>query len=151
MIRLQTEPFDAGALLAGFSSARGDVGAVASFTGLARGATDGAEVEALELDCYLALAVPVIGGYADEAKARFGLIDVLVVHRHGRIAPGEPIVFVAASAEHRRAALEAVDFLMDRLKTEAPFWKKEHGPAGERWIEPRESDYAGAARWEQKP
>ena len=151
MIRLQTEPFDAGALLGDFTSTRGDIGAVASFTGIARAATDGTAVEALELDCYLALAEPVIGGYADEAKARFGLTDVLVVHRHGRIAPGEPIVFVAASAGHRRAALEAVEFLMDRLKTQAPFWKKEHGPDGARWIEPRESDYAGAARWDQKP
>lgn len=149
MIRLQTEPFDPGALLADFTSTRGDVGAVASFTGVARAATDGSAVEALELDCYLALAEPVIGGYADEAKARFGLIDVLVVHRHGHIAPGEPIVFVAASAGHRRAALEAVEFLMDRLKTEAPFWKREHGPEGARWIEPRASDYEDAARWER--
>ena len=95
----------------------------------------------------LAVAGAMIGGYAEEARARFGLSDALVVHRYGRIAPGEPIVFVAASAEHRRAALDAVEFLMDRLKTEAPFWKKEHGPDGERWIEPRASDYADAARW----
>jgi molybdopterin synthase catalytic subunit len=147
MIRLQSESFDAGLLLADFTSARGDVGGVASFTGIARAVTDGSDVQALELDCYLALAEPMIGGYADEAKARFGLADVLVVHRYGRIAPGEPIVFVAASATHRRAALDAVEFLMDRLKTEAPFWKKEHGPNGERWIEPRASDYADAARW----
>ena len=152
MIRLQTQPFDAGLLLADFSSARGDAGAVATFTGIARAATDGQGVQALELDCYLALAERTIGGYADEAKARFGLIDVLVVHRHGHIAPGEAIVFVAASAEHRRAALDAVEFLMDRLKTEAPFWKKEHGPGGERWIEPRAQDYADAARWrDQQP
>lgn len=149
MIRLQTEPFDPGLLLADFTSARGDVGAVASFTGIARGATDGAPVQALELDCYLALAERMIGGYAEEARARFGLSDALVVHRYGRIAPGEPIVFVAASAEHRRAALDAVEFLMDRLKTEASFWKKEHGPDGERWIEPRASDYADAARWKR--
>ena len=90
-----------------FTSARGDVGAVASFTGIARGATNGAPVQALELDCYLALAERMIGGYAEEARARFGLSDALVVHRYGRIAPGEPIVFVAASAEHRRAALDA--------------------------------------------
>jgi molybdopterin synthase catalytic subunit len=147
MIRLQTEPFDAGLLLADFTSTRGDVGAVASFTGVARAVTDGAGVHTLELDCYLALAERMIGGYAEEAKTRFGLAEVLVVHRHGRIAPGEPIVFVAASAEHRRAALDAVEFLMDRLKTEAPFWKKEHGPAGQRWIEPRASDYADVARW----
>jgi molybdopterin synthase catalytic subunit len=150
MIRLQTEAFDPAALLAQFTSTRGDVGAVASFTGLARVRTGGEAVEALELDCYLALAEPVIGGYGEAAKARFGVLDLLVVHRYGRIAPGEPIVFVAASAEHRRAALDAVEFLMDRLKTEAPFWKKEHGPAGARWIEPRAEDYADAARWEER-
>jgi molybdopterin synthase catalytic subunit len=150
MIRLQTEPFDAGALLAQVSAAAGGAGAVASFTGLVRPATDGRSVEMLELDCYLGLAEQVIGGYVEEAVRRFSLLEALVVHRHGAIAPGEAIVFVAAAAAHRRAAFDAVDFLMDRLKTEAPFWKKEHGPAGGHWIEPRPADYHDAARWAPK-
>ena len=84
-----------------------------------------------------------------DARARFAVQDILIVHRHGPIAPGEPIVFVATAAEHRRAAFEAADYLMDRLKTEAPFWKKEKGPAGERWIEPRVSDYQDVDRWRE--
>ena len=147
MIRLQTEPFEPGGLLAGFTCAHVGSGAVASFTGLCRAESHGEAVEALELDCYPPLAEPTISGFAQEATARFDLDGVLVLHRHGRILPGEAIVFVAAAAPHRRAAFEAVDFLMDRLKTGAPFWKKEHGPAGARWVEPRGQDYTDAARW----
>lgn len=150
MIRLLTEPFEPGQLLAGFTSAHAGAGAVASFTGLCRAESHGVPVEALELECYLALAEPAVAAYAAEAMARFGLVNALIVHRYGRIRPGEPIVFVAAAADHRRAAFDAVDFLMDRLKTEAPFWKKEHGPDGARWIEPRAEDHADAARWRGK-
>ena len=82
-----------------------------------------------------------------ETRARFSVIDVLVAHRWGYLAVGEPIVFVAVAAEHRRAAFEAADFLMDQLKTRAPFWKKETGPDGQRWIEARSQDHADAARW----
>jgi molybdopterin synthase catalytic subunit len=146
MIRLQTEPFEPGRMLAGFTAA--NAGAVASFTGLCRAESHGAPVEALELECYLALAEPAIAAFAAEAVARFDLADVLVMHRYGRILPGEPIVFVAAAAAHRRPVFDAVDFLMDRLKTQAPFWKKEHGPDGARWVEPRDADHADARRWE---
>lgn len=150
MIRLQTEPFDAGLLLAEFSGRAGAVGAVVSFTGICRAVSHGEEVRSLELDCYVALAERTIGGYAEEARSRFGVAEVLVVHRHGPIAPGEAIVFVAAASAHRRAAFEAADFLMDQLKTAAPFWKKETGPAGERWIEPRPADYHDAERWKEE-
>jgi molybdopterin synthase catalytic subunit len=146
-VRVQTEAFDAGALLAAFSAGRRDAGAVVSFTGLARAATDGQAVATLELDAYPGFTEPAIEALEIQARARFGVLDILIVHRHGPIAPSEAIVFVAAAAQHRRAAFQAADFLMDRLKTEAPFWKKETGPDGERWIEPRAPDYEDVKRW----
>jgi molybdopterin synthase catalytic subunit len=146
-VRVQTEPFDAGALLTDFSRGRLNAGGVVSFTGLAREATDGAAVAALELDAYPGFTEPAIDSMEAEALKRFDVQDLLIVHRYGPIAPGEAIVFVAAAAEHRRAAFEAADFLMDYLKTRAPFWKKESGPGGERWIEPRPSDYDDVKRW----
>jgi len=146
-VRVQTEPFDAGALLTAFSAGRGDAGAVVSFTGLARDATAGAAVTLLELDAYPGFTEPVIAAMEAEAGARFAVTDLLVVHRYGPITPGEAIVFVAAAAEHRREAFQAADYLMDRLKTEAPFWKKESGPDGIRWIEPRPRDYEDVDRW----
>jgi molybdopterin synthase catalytic subunit len=147
---VQTEAFDPGDLLARFSQGRTDCGAVVSFTGLARAATAGEAVSTLELDAYPGFTEQAIEEMAAEAARRFEVQDLLVVHRHGKIAPGEAIVFVATAAEHRRAAFLAADFLMDLLKTEAPFWKKETGPGGARWIEPRAPDYEDAARWSPK-
>ena len=89
----------------------------------------------------------VVEAIAHHARARFALIDLTIIHRFGQLAPGDPIVFVAAAAAHRRAAFDAVDYLMDRLKTEAPFWKREHGPAGSRWIEPTAEDHVATKRW----
>ena len=147
MIRVQTEAFDPAALLGKFSRGRTDCGGVVSFIGLARGATNGERVTTLELDAYPGFTETAIEAIAAEAYKRFAIKDLMIVHRYGPIAPGEAIVFVATAAEHRRAAFQAADFLMDRLKTEAPFWKKEIGPDGERWIEPRAPDYQDAARW----
>jgi molybdopterin synthase catalytic subunit len=146
-VRVQTEPFDAGRLLSDFSAGRVDAGAVVSFSGIARDATAGAVVATLELEAYPGFTEPAIEAMEAEARQRFAVLDLLVVHRFGLIAPGEVIVFVAAAAVHRRAAFQAADYLMDRLKTDAPFWKKETGPDGERWIEPRPSDYDDAQRW----
>jgi molybdopterin synthase catalytic subunit len=146
-VRVQTEAFDAGRLLSDFAAGRMNAGGVVSFTGLARDATAGAAVTTLELEAYPGFTEPAIEAMEADARGRFALQDVLIVHRHGVIAPGEAIVFVATAAEHRRAAFDAADYLMDRLKTQAPFWKKESGPAGERWIEPRPSDYDDAGRW----
>jgi molybdopterin synthase catalytic subunit len=145
---LQTAPFDPGALLTAFSGGRTETGAVVSFTGLAR--AEAGSTTTLELEAYPGFTDVEIAGFAEAARRRFGLDDVLVVHRTGRIAPGEAIVFVAAAAGHRRAAFEACDHLMDYLKSRAPFWKKEHGPAGERWIEPTPADLADARRWAQE-
>jgi molybdopterin synthase catalytic subunit len=145
MIALAQEPFDPGALLTAFSRGRSETGAVASFTGIAR--ADAGSTAILELEAYPGFTEAEIGRIAEQARTRFGLHDLVVRHRVGRIAPGEAIVFVATAAGHRRAAFEACDFLMDYLKSRAPFWKKEHGPQGERWIEPTAQDHADRERW----
>ncbi len=145
MIELTDSPFDPGALLTAFSRGRRETGAVATFTGLAR-AEEGA-TNILELEAYPGFTESEIGRIAEQARERFGLHDLAILHRVGRIAPGEPIVFVATAAGHRRAVFEVCDFLMDYLKSAAPFWKKEHGPAGERWVEPTERDHADRERW----
>lgn len=145
MIRLSEDPFDPGALLTAFAQGRSETGAVATFTGLAR-AEHGATA-VLELEAYPGFTESEIGRIADQARERFGLHDLLILHRVGKIGPGEPIVFVATAAGHRRAAFEACDFLMDYLKSRAPFWKKEHGPDGARWIEPTAQDHADRERW----
>ena len=149
MIRLTFDPFDPGALLTEFAKGRSETGAVATFTGIAR-AEEGATV-ALELEAYPGFTEAEIGKIAGAANGRFGLDDYEIVHRIGKIAPGEPVVFVATAARHRRAALEACDFLMDYLKSKAPFWKKEHGPDGSRWVEPHDRDHADLARWTKEP
>ena len=123
-------------------------GAVASFVGIARPTTtDGKSVAAMFLDHHPTLTQKSVAEIAAAAKDRFGASAVLAVHRYGAIAPGEPIVFVAASSPHRRAAFEAADYMMDRLKTEAIFWKREDTGGGSRWIEPTDTDHADRARW----
>jgi molybdopterin synthase catalytic subunit len=144
-VRLTEEAFEPGALLGAFSRGRRETGAVASFTGLAR--AEAGRTDVLELEAYPGFTEAEIGRISDQARERFGVQDVLIVHRIGRIGPGEPIVFVATAAAHRRAAFEACDFLMDYLKSRAPFWKKEHGPEGARWIEPTAQDHADRERW----
>ncbi|HJV42622.1 molybdenum cofactor biosynthesis protein MoaE [Caulobacter sp.] len=145
-ITLTDQPFEPGALVTAFCAGREETGAIATFVGLAR-AEKGAAV-ALELEAYPGFTDTAIGEIMAAAMTRFGLQDAQVVHRVGRIAPGEAIVFVAAAAAHRRAAFEACDFLMDYLKSRAPFWKKEHGPDGARWIEPTDRDRTDARRWD---
>ncbi|KRB51180.1 MAG: molybdenum cofactor biosynthesis protein MoaE [Pseudomonadota bacterium] len=146
MITLTDQSFDPGALLTAFCQGRTETGAVATFTGLAR--AEQGDTTTLELEAYPGFTEAAIGKIAEEAKARFELHDFHIVHRVGKIMPGEAIVFVATAAAHRRAAFEACDFLMDYLKSRAPFWKKESGPTGERWIEPRAQDHTDIARWE---
>ena len=145
-ITLLTTTFDPGALLSQFSAGRTRVGAVVSFTGIAR--ADLGDETRLELEAYPGFTEREIGKIADEATDRFSLHDLVVVHRIGVIAPGEAIVFVATAATHRREAFEAADFLMDYLKSRAPFWKKQTGPGGEAWVEPTARDRADAARWD---
>ncbi len=145
-VRLSPELFEPGLLLTAFCQGRSETGAVVSFTGLVRGEQGG--VNALELEAYPGFTEAAIAEQANAAKDRFGLQDVLIVHRIGKVAPGEPIVFVATAAAHRRAAFEGADFLMDYLKSRAPFWKKSHGLDGARWIDPTTKDYEDAARWD---
>jgi molybdopterin synthase catalytic subunit len=145
-VRLSIEPFEPGALLTAFCRGRSETGAVVSFTGLAR--SEQGAVAALELDAYPGFTEAAIAETAEAAADRFDLQDVLIVHRTGKVAPGEAIVFVATAAAHRRAAFKGADFLMDYLKSRAPFWKKSHEAGGARWIEPTMRDYEDAARWD---
>jgi molybdopterin synthase catalytic subunit len=150
VISVQAEPFDAGAEYRRIAEAFPAAGAIASFTGIVRPASDGSGVDSLELEHHHGFTLKVVEQIAEAGKARFDLLGLAIIHRYGRLAPGEPIVFVAAAAAHRRAAFDAVDYLMDRLKMEAPFWKREHGPSGSRWIEARPSDHHDRARWQQE-
>jgi molybdopterin synthase catalytic subunit len=148
--RLQTEPVDAAAELAAFMAGRTDDGAVVSFTGIARGkASGGQPVETLFLEHYPGMTERSIEEIAEAGAARFKVSDVLVVHRCGRIAPGEAIVFVATASPHRGEAFAAADYLMDRLKTEAAFWKREEGGGESRWIDPTTGDLERRARWSE--
>ena len=147
MIRLVSAPFDPGEALAEFCRGRRETGAVASFTGLAR--AESGRTTRLELEAYPGFTEKEIARHASTARDRFSLQDVRVIHRVGAIPPGEAIVFVATAAAHRRSAFEACDFLMDYLKSRAPFWKNASGPDGARWIEPTDRDRDDLARWER--
>ena len=149
MIRVQTAPFDPHAETAAFAQGRGEAGALASFIGTVRDSAHRGIVYSLELEAYPGFTEKQIAQIETDARARFDVIDTLVIHRYGRMAPGEAIVLVAALSKHRREALQAVDYLMDRLKTEAPFWKKELRPEGAEWIEPRADDREAHARWSE--
>jgi molybdopterin synthase catalytic subunit len=146
IVRVVEESFDPQAETAAFVSGRDDAGALASFVGYCRAATDGAPVSELRIDHYPGFTEREITRLTQEVHQRFGCLDVLVIHRVGTIRPGEAIVLVAALATHRGDAFEAVRILMDYLKTDAPLWKKETGPAGDRWIEPRVDDHARRRR-----
>ena len=141
-IRLALEPFDPQAETARFAAGRDDAGALVSFVGLCRAATDGTPVKELRIDHYPGFTEKEIARLTEETARRFDCPDLLVVHRAGRIEPGEAIVLVAALSVHRANAFEAVKVLMDYLKTDAPLWKKESGPDGTRWIEPTDHDHA---------
>ena len=147
VIRVQAEPFEPWHELDGFARGRGDVGGIATFVGLVRDEHHGERVTAMTLEHYPGMTERQLAALETEARERWGLLDCLVVHRVGRMAPGDAIVLVATAAAHRQAALDACAFLIDWLKTTAPFWKLEETPDGERWVEARASDTAAAARW----
>lgn len=142
-VRVQAEDFDPGVEIARLHAGRDDIGAVASFVGLVRGG----EVAAMTLEHYPGMTERQLRAVADEAAARWPLQALIVVHRHGRLVPGDRIVLVAAASPHRAAAFEACAFLMDWLKTQAPFWKREETADGSRWVEAQADDDAAAARW----
>ena len=136
--------FDPGAELSDFSAAVGEAGAVVSFTGVAR-ADGGTAV--LEIEHYPGMTESAIAAMVEEARGRFGLTAARVIHRHGRIAAGEPIMMVLTASRHRREAFEGAEFLMDWLKSRAPFWKKEHRPEGAGWVAAKDEDEAALHRW----
>lgn len=147
--RLEDGPLDPARELQALTTMAVEDGAIVSFVGLARGgSSDGTPVERLVLEHHPRLSQRSLKRIASDAVRRFPISHVRVVHRCGSVPAGEAIVFAAAAAPHRRAAFEAADYLMDRLKTEAVFWKREEGPAGSSWIEPTEKDYADRGRWE---
>lgn len=146
-VRLQSQIFDPGAEANAFLDRADGAGAAVTFTGLVRSTPDH-PITSMTLEHYPALAQRQLEDLRDRALERFDLIDAEIIHRHGKLYPGEPIVQVMTSAHHRHAAFDAANFLMDTLKTNAPFWKKEEGPEGSRWVEARTSDNEAAARWQ---
>jgi molybdopterin synthase catalytic subunit len=148
-IRITEAPIDAAAEAAAFSSARADIGALVTFAGICRGEEDGVPIAALVLEHYPGMAEAEIGRIAEETLRRWPLLGLTIVHRHGRICPGEPIVLVVTASSHRVAAFEAAEFLMDYLKSNAPFWKKEVLAAGAEggWVGAKREDEDALARW----
>ncbi len=146
-ILVQESDFDPGAEIAALHAGQPRVGAVASFVGLVRDLNEGGNVSTLTLEHYPAMTEKSLRAIVDEAMRRWALLDVSVLHRIGRLRPQDRIVFVGVAAMHRGAAFAACEFIMDYLKTRAPFWKKEGTPEGERWVEARTSDDAAAERW----
>ena len=144
-VRLLTEPFSPGQLVGAFTDAHPGLGGVCTVVGEVRG---GNGIEALELSHYEPLTLTGMDDLAEQALARFDLMGVLIAHRVGEMRPGEPIVLVSAAARHRRAAIQAVDFAMDHLKSDAWFWKREKRDGEWHWIEPRPEDHADLARWD---
>jgi molybdopterin synthase catalytic subunit len=146
-IRIQAEDFDVAAEIAALSEGRADIGAVVTFTGLCR--NEGGRLAALEIEHYPGMAQAEVARVVEEARGRWPLSGVTVVHRFGKILPGQSIVLVVTASTHRRAAFEAAEFLMDYLKTRAPFWKREHVADGSTgtWVEATEADDEATERW----
>ena len=147
-VRIQREAFDASAESAKLTRGRTDVGAVVTFTGICRGDENGKPIAALTLEHSPGMAEQEIARHVDEARGRWPLLGVTVIHRHGRITPGEDIVLVVTASAHREAAFAAAEFLMDFLKTRAPFWKQVDASGKTNWVEAREADDKLAARWQ---
>ncbi len=146
-VSIQTQDFDLSAEAARLRESDGGVGAVVAFVGTVRDAADGRPVELMELEHYPGMTEQAIAGMIDAAFQRFEIRGARVVHRVGALGPREQIVGVWVSSRHRGQAFQACEFLMDYLKTQAPFWKKEHGPDGAAWVDAREADDAALARW----
>jgi molybdopterin synthase catalytic subunit len=146
-VRVQTGDFDVGAEIARLRAGNPAIGAVASFVGVARDVNDGDRVATLTLEHYPGMTERALEGIVAQAKSRWNVIDVLVVHRVGELKPTDQIVLVVVTGAHRGEAFAACEFVMDYLKTEAPFWKKEDTPAASRWVDARDSDEAARLRW----
>ncbi len=145
-ILIQEAPFDPGAESDAFAAGRNDMGAIVTFTGVVRD-LPGGDLDGMEIEHYPGMTEKAIARIAEEALRRWSLGDVLVIHRYGRLVPGDRIMMVATAAPHRRDAFEAADFLMDYLKSRAPFWKKEHVRGASGWVAARDEDEDALARW----
>ena len=145
-VLVQAEAFDLAAETARFAKGEGGSGAIVTFTGVVRDLDD-APLEAMEIEHYPGMTEKALRDIAEQAVARFDLQDVLVIHRHGRLVPGDQIMMVATAARHRRSAFEAAEFLMDYLKSRAPFWKREITAKGESWVAAKDEDEAALERW----
>ena len=146
-VRVQTADFDVAREIAALRAGDTGVGAVATFIGTVRDMNDSARIDGMTLEHYPGMTEAALAEIVAEARARFDIRDALVIHRVGALAPGDQIVLVAVTSAHRGMAFEACRYVMDLLKTRAPFWKKERTPSGERWVEARESDEKAAQRW----
>jgi molybdopterin synthase catalytic subunit len=146
-IRIQQADFDVAQEIAALTKHRTDVGAVVTFSGICRGGEGGDAIAALTLEHYPGMAEAEIARHAGQATSRWPLTGLTIIHRVGRIKPGENIVLVVTSSAHRQAAFEAAEFLMDYLKAHAPFWKREEGATGANWVDARDHDDAAAERW----
>ena len=149
-VRIQTEDFDAGREIAALRRGNPAIGAIASFIGVVRDANDGGKVAAMTLEHYPGMTEKSIDAIIGQAKSRWSIFDALVIHRIGRLLPLDQIVLVVVTGAHRGDAFAACEFVMDYLKTRAPFWKKEETPDGARWVESRGSDDLAAERWRLK-
>ncbi|HEX8740437.1 MAG TPA: molybdopterin synthase catalytic subunit MoaE [Casimicrobiaceae bacterium] len=146
-VRVQEADFDAGAEIARLRAGDHAVGAVASFVGTVRAENDASQVDAMFLEHYPGMTETALADIVDGARTRFDVRDVLVIHRIGSLLPGDQIVLVVVTSAHRDMAFDACRYVIDLLKTQAPFWKKERTPAGERWVDARASDEVAAGRW----
>jgi molybdopterin synthase catalytic subunit len=149
-VRVQHEDFDVGVEIARLRAGNAKIGAVASFVGVVRDLNEGAEVGTMALEHYPGMTEKALEAIVAQAKARWDLYEVLVIHRVGELRPTDQIVLVVVTSAHRGEAFAACEFVMDYLKTQAPFWKKETTPAGTRWVDARDSDEAARERWEPK-
>lgn len=148
-VRVQAEPFDYGAECAAFAAGAAGAGAVVTFLGLVR--DNGGALRGMEIEHYPGMTQAALAAIETEARARWTLTEALILHRFGAMGPGEAIMMVATASPHRAEAFAAAEFLMDYLKSRAPFWKKEFGPLGEAWVEARDQDEAALARWQPGP
>jgi molybdopterin synthase catalytic subunit len=146
-IRIQEADFDIASEIALLTQGRTDIGALVSFSGICRGTESGGRIAALRLEHYPGMAEAEIRRHAEDALARWPLDGLTVIHRFGRIEPGQNIVLVLTASQHRQVAFQAAEFMMDYLKTSAPFWKQEEGAKGKIWVEAQAHDDAAAARW----
>ncbi len=149
MVKVQHEDFDAGAEIAKLRLSRPDIGALAVFIGQVRDINDGSPVVNMTLEHYPGMTEKALQDIVAQATSRWDIFDALVIHRVGTLQPTDQVVMVAVVGAHRAAAFKACEFIMDYLKTQAPFWKKELTGSGERWVEARDSDKAATARWDQ--